>query len=123
MRMLMWVAIRGSSAIRGGCSGRFLFQRGRCRVWGHRWVVVFRLGSTIWSTALRRSSRRQMPTIRTDRRRLVSPQRLTDFKTPRVVKIGYPIRIQEGEALRGDGKILVEMSGVRLDRVAMLTAA
>jgi hypothetical protein len=64
-----------------------------------------------------------MPTIRTDRKRLVSPQRLMDFKTPREVKIGYPIRIQEGEALRGDGKMLMETSGVRLDRVAVLTAA
>jgi hypothetical protein len=45
-----------------------------------------------------------------------------DSKTLRVERIGYAIRIREEAALRGDGKILVGMSGVRLDRVAMPTA-
>jgi len=45
-----------------------------------------------------------------------------DFKTPRVVKIGYRIRIQDEEALRGDGKMLMGTCGVRLDRAAGRTA-
>jgi hypothetical protein len=45
-----------------------------------------------------------------------------DSKTLRVAKIGCAIRIQEKAALRGDGKILVGTSGVRLGRVAVPTA-
>ena len=50
------------------------------------------------------------------------PSAADDFKTPRVVKIGYPIRIQDGEALHGDGKMPMGTSGVRLDRAAGRTA-
>ncbi len=45
-----------------------------------------------------------------------------DFKTPRVVKTGYSIRIQDEAALRGDGKTLMGTCGVRLDRAAGRTA-
>jgi RHS repeat-associated protein len=79
---------------------------------------VFRNGSAIWSTELRRSNRRRMLTIRTGQKRLVNRQRLMDFKTQRAVKIGCLIQIQEEEVPHGDGKMQMGMFGLRLDRVA-----
>lgn len=122
MRMLMWVGTRFNLAIRPGGSGLSRLHHLQYRGWGQGRAAVSRRGSTIWLTALRRLSRRQMPMIRTDRRHLVSRQQLMDFKTPRVVKIGCLTRIQGEADLRGDGKMLMGTCGVRLDRVAGRTA-